>query len=336
MAGMTERAFVTQGVQLGVEATPGDGAAADLLINSFTIEPGVKVDMARFRPTGQKLESIITPSKEWIECKVKGLASYSELQYLLAGVLGPNQVSHPEADGAAELWKFKLNARDVDDVQTYSFEQGDSVNAHKFAYGLVTELDMTFSRSSCDVGGNLIAHALEDGITLTADPVSIEEAPLLPAEVDVYLDATHAGLGTTKLTRSFKADLKMGDKAGPVWTLNSAVDGFASHVEKAPKLELKLLVEADDEGMGILSEMRTGSTLFVRIQATSPTEAAPGKPYQLKLDGSYKVSDVAPFSDEDGVYAIEYTLAAVYDAASGLAFEATLRNKEISLATPVT
>jgi hypothetical protein len=333
---MTERATVTQAVQIGVEAAAGDGAAADLIINSFTIEPGAKVAMQQFRPTGQKLDSIIVPGKEWVECKVTGLGSYSELQYLLAGLLGKNQVTQPSADGAAELWKFILSARDHDDVQTYSFEQGDSLHAHKFAYGLFTDVDVTFSRDSVAIGGQMVAQRLETGITLTASPTTIEERPILPTDVDVYLDTDHATLGTTKLQRTFKSTYSLGGVRGAVWPLNSDNDSFASHVELAPKATLKLLMEADDEGLAQFATMRAGDSIFIRTQATSAVEAAIGKPYQLKLDGSYKIQDVAPFSDEGGVYAIEWTLGSVYDAASGLGFEATLRNKEISLAPPVT
>lgn len=333
---MTERATVTQGVQLGVETVPGDGTAANLIVNSFTIEPGIKVNMQHFRPTGQKVDSIISAGKEWVECKLKGIGSYTELQYLLAGVLGPNSSPNPAADAAAELWKYKLNARSTDDVQTYSFEQGDATRAHKFSYGLMTELDLTFTRDSVDIAGALVAQRLIDDVSLTADPVSLDEVPILAKEIDVYLDTTHAGLGGTKLQRAFKATFKMGSKASPVWTLNSTEDSFASHVETAPGLTLALLMETDDEGMANLPIMREGDTVYVRVRCTSPVEAAIGKPYQFTLDGAYKIADVAPFSDESGVYAIEWTLGSVYDAVAGLALEATLRNREIALAPPVT
>jgi hypothetical protein len=334
---MTERASVTQGVQLGVETAPGDGAAADLLVNSFTIEPGIKVDMQKFRPTGQKVDSIIVPGKEWVECKLTGLGSYTELQYLLAGVLGPNSTPNPAADGAAELWKYKLNARSADAVQTYSFEQGDANRAHKFAYGLMQELDLTFTRESVAIGGSLVAQRLTDDIVMTANPSSLDEVPILAKEVDVFLDTTHAGLGGTKLTRAFKATFKLGSKAAPVWTLNSAEDSFASHVETVPGLTLALLMEADDEGMAQLPIMRAGDTVFVRVQCTSATLAGGvGKPYQFTMDMAAKIADVGQFSDEDGVYAIEWTLGTIFDATSGLALEATLRNKEIALAPPVT
>jgi hypothetical protein len=333
---MTERAAVTQAVQIGVEVTPGDGTSAATVLNSFTIEPGAKVAMQSFRPTGQKLDSIIVPGKEWTEAKIAGLASYSELQYLLAGLLSKNQVTQPSADGAAELWKFILEAREPDTVQTYSFAQGDSNFAHTFAYGLITDLSIAFSRDSVAITGALIAHALGLDASMPAVVSTLPEVPVLPTDVSVYVDATHGALGTTKLQRAFKADYSLGGVRGAIWPLNSDAASFASHVDLAPKATLKLLMEADDEGLDNFDVMRAGQTVFVRTEATSSIEVSAGKPYDLKLDGSYKISDVAPFSDEEGVYAIEWTLTSVYDAASGLGFEAALRNAEISLAPPVT
>lgn len=335
---MTERATVVQGVQLGVETVPGDGTAANILVNSFTIEPGVKVNMQKFRPTGQKVDSIIVPGKEWVEAKLTGLGSYSEMQYLLASVLGPGQVSQPSALDGAELWKFLMKAREQDTLQTYSFEQGDSTRAHKFAYGLLQELDLTFTRDSIAVGGTLFAQRLTDDVTLTADPVAAPEVPMLPQEVSVYLDTAFGSLGSTKLERAFKATFKLASRTGQVWTLDSANDSFATHVETVPGITLSLLMEADDVGMANLGHMREGDSLFARVEAISDTLASvgPDHPYSFKLDGAYKISNVQPFADEQGVYAVEWELSTVYDPGSELALAAELVNKEISLAPPLT
>jgi len=118
-----------------------------------------------------------------------------------------------------------------------------------------------------------------------------------------------------------------------VWTLNSDEGSFATHVEMAPKVTLDLLMEADDEAWPLRA---CGRRHALRPRPGDGADIGGGKTYQLKLDGAYKIADVQPFSDEAGVYAITWNLADVYDAASGLAFEATLRNTEISLSPPVT
>jgi hypothetical protein len=324
-----ERPSVTQSVQLGVEAVPGDGAPADILVRSFTIEPGPAVDMQRFRPTGSKFESIIVPGKEWVEADLSGLGSYQELQYLLSGILAKANPTQPAAVTGGQVWSYELKAREPDDVQTYSFEQGDSNFAHKFSYGLFTELGIGLSRDGVEISGSLIAHALEGGATLTADPVTVDpDVPILPTEIDVFYNTSFATLGTTKLGRAFQANITIGDRFNPIWVLNSAAPSYDGHVETAPTIEVELLVAADDQGMALLDIMRAGEVGYLRVAATSPVLAGTTA-HKFTFDMAGKVADVSDFSDEDGVYAVTWTLAATLDPDLGVT--ATLRNLQPSL-----
>jgi hypothetical protein len=326
---MAERASVTQGVYLAVETTPGDGTTPNRIVNSFSIEPGVKVDMQKFRPTGQKVNSIIVPGKEWVEASVKGLAEYSELHFLLSAMFGKNQVTQPSVvAGTAEKWMWLLNARDLDVVKTFSFVQGDSNFAESFNYGLMTELGLNMSRTGIEIEGTMIAHELETGATLPHPVTAVDEAPLLPTDVSVYLSDTYASIGSSKLTRALMCNEKIGDRHNPVWVLDAAEPSFVTHVETAPSITWELTVEANDDGMDLLDSMRVGDTLFLRTDAVSGAlEANPGTPYSYRSDAATKIADVDKFSDEDGVYAIKYTLEAVYDSFTDLTVEKQLVNK---------
>ena len=48
--------------------------------------------------------------------------------------------------------------------------------------------------------------------------------------------------------------------------------------------------------------------------------------YTLQIDLAGMVSDVGQFSDEDGLFAVEWTLQAVYDSAWGNALEVAVIN----------
>jgi hypothetical protein len=327
---MPERSALTQGVQVGVEATPGTSVAANKLLNSIGIEPSVSVDMNRFRPMGQKFASVIVPGKEWVEADIEGVGTYTELMYLFNSCLvaaTPAQIAATTAYRST----FAPAARAEDTVKTLTVEAGGAIRAHKFTYGLVTELELEFTREGIGVSGSMIGQRLSDGITLTATPTAIEEMPILPIDIDVFLDATSGGLGGTKLLRVLSATWTMGDRFNPVWVLNSANTSFVAHVEQEPTAQVTLMVEADAAGMGLLSTMRAGSTQFLRIKATSANTAGVGNPYSLTLDQAVKVSDVGDFSDEDGVYAIEYTFDVVYDATWAKALQVELVNKQTAL-----
>ena len=161
-------------------------------------------------------------------------------------------------------------------------------------------------------------------------PTTVALQPVLPTEVSVYLDASGATLGNTKLTRAFTAEWKIGNRFSPLWPLNSAVSSFAATIETAPEATLALTVEADAAGMGPLTAMRAGTKQFIRIEAVGPTIASTYK-WKLTLDMCGLVSEVGEFSDEDGVYAVQWTFAAAYDATWTKALTVALQNTLSSL-----
>lgn len=328
---MAERSALTQGVQVGVEATPGTNVAANKKFLSIGIEPAVQMDPQRFRPMGTKFPTVVTPGKEWVEADISGIGSYSELLWLLSSiVVAPGAPA--TVDGTGRDWTFVSASAAEDTVKTLTVEQGGVVRAHKFNYGLVTELELTINRDSIELSGAMIGQKISDGITLTAAPTSVPEAPMLPTDFDVYLDPTSATLGTTKLLRVLEATITYGDRFNPVWVVNSAQPSFVAHVEAEPNAQITLMMEADTEGMAQLTQMRAGSTKFLQIKGTSPLLAgATTAPYSFTWDAAIKVSEVGDFSDEDGVYAIEWTFDMVHDGTWGKAFEVGLVNKEATL-----
>jgi hypothetical protein len=313
-----------------VEATPGTSVAANKLLNSIGIEPGIAVDFQNFRPQGQKFSSIIVPGKEWTNYGISGVGTYSEIVYLLAGLIN-NPTPVQQAATTAYKWSFSPAARAEDSIKTLTVEQGGAVRAHKFSYALPTEVTFDVSRDGFSIGGAGIGQRITDGIALTGSPTAIEEKPILPQHIDVWLDPTSGGLGTTKLLRVLKVGFTFGNRFNPLWTLDSSQASFAAHVEALPATQLRLMLEADAVGMGLLANMRNGDTRFIRMKATSPDMAGTAIPYSLALDFAGKVSGVSEFSDEDGVYAIEWTFDVVYDATWTKAFQIDVINKQTAL-----
>lgn len=329
---MPERAVITQGVQLGVESTPGTAVPANKYLNSLDIDPEIHVDITKFQPTGQKFSSIVVPNKEWVEAPIKGVASYSEVIYIQNGLLS---ASAPVVNGATTAYTTttKPAGRTGDTVKTFSIEQGDANRAQKFAYGVISEGTWTFSRSAASFEGKMFGQAITDGITLTASPTGIEEKPVIPNQVDVFIDPTSGAIGTTKFLRVLETKIHVTNRFGPLWVLNSALGSFASHVELDPDVTCELMVEADAQGMGLLTTLRGATTQYIRVKATSPDLAGTGFNYSLIFDMAAKVSAVSAYSDQDGVYAITWTNEIVYDPNwnSGQAIQVASTNKQTAL-----
>lgn len=321
---MPERATLNQVTQIGVESTPGTGVAAGKRLQALSIMPGIKADVSRFRPAGSKFNTVAALSKEWIEAKVAGPGCYNHLAYLLSGILS---YAAPVKQGAttAYLWTFTPAQSAEDTIKTFTVEQGSSVRAGKFTYGLLTQLGLRFDRDGIEVNGSMLGQAYQDGITMTGTPTAIAVQQMQPTEISVYMDTTGAAIGSTLLTRALRAEVEIGERYSPLWALNAAVDGFAAHVETAPTATLKLLVEADAAGMGPLTAMRAGDKRFIRIEAAGPL-ADTGYDYGMDMDVCGVVSDVGEFSDEDGVYGIEWTFEVAYDATWAKAMTVGLTN----------
>jgi hypothetical protein len=328
---MPERAFISQGLQVGAEATPGTNVAANKKFVTVGVESGVKVSIVDFTPEGSKFATTVFPGMEWTEFKLNGIGSYSELLWIFSSVL----VTPPAptvVDTSARKWIFAPNSFAADIATTLSMEQGDTVRAQKWAYGLVTDMELKINRQGIALSGQGIGQKMSDGITLTASPTTPPTVPIFGNEIDIFLDPTFGALGTTKLLRVLDATITVGSRFVPVWVMNTANASYVAHVEVNPTTEMKLIVEADTQGMGLLTNLRAGSTNFIRINATSPTLAgASTQFYQMQWDAAIKVKDAAAFSDQNGIYAIEWTFEQVYDAGFGKAMNVSLWNKELTL-----
>lgn len=327
---MSERTSITQITQLGVEVTKGTKATVTKRLGATSIEPAIQTEISTYKPVGNKFNTMAALSKEWTEASISGQGSYTDIVYLLSSALS---YAAPTKVGAnlAYKWTFAPAQSAEDTVKTFTVESGSSARAGDFVYGTVSEVGLAFSRDSVEVSGTMLGQAYNDGITLTSSGVTqLALVPILPTQVCVYMDDTSATLGNTKLTRAFSAEWTIADRFGPLWPLDSAVSGYAATIETEPNCTLALTVEADSAGMGPLTAMRAGSKKFIRIEATGPLIET-GYYYKLTLDMCGVVSEVGEFSDEDGVYAIQWTFAACYDSTWQKALQVEVTNELTAL-----
>ena len=322
---MAERSSLNQVVQVGVESTAGTSVAASKLFQSIGIEPTPNIEIDQFRPSGQKYRSLATLNREWATAAITGKPTYTELIYLLSSVVNTGVITTPGGATNARNWQFISSSTADDTPKTLTVEHGSAVRADKFTYGLITEVGMSFSRTGVDLTGSMIGRRLTDGITLTAAPTALDLVPVLPSHLSVYLDTTAAGLGTTKLGRALSLEFNLGSRFAPVWNLDRSEASFVAHIESEPDLSLSMTLQADAEGMGLLDDVRNGDTVFARVEAVG-AEIESGQNYSMTIDIAGQISDTGGFSDEDGVYAIEWSLVGITDPVWGQAFEINVVN----------
>jgi len=326
---MTERASVFQTVQIGVETEYGGEVDADVKLPAVGFEVGAETEIKTYRGAGYKHPSVAALTKEWVSVAISGPITYNEIVYLLSSVLDAAGIVDNTGTTGEATWTFAPDPDGADAPESFTIEQGGGGRAHLMTGALVTGLTMSFNQDGVELGGNVTAKALEDGITMTATPTELDLVPVTRPQIAVTLDDTWATLGTTPLTRVLSAEWGITDRYRPMWAFTGDAD-FAATVETVPTLEVKLMVEADAAGMALLTTMRGNSTKFLRIEATGPVIDG-AITYKLTIDTAVKVIDVEPFSDEDGVYAIEWTFQGFLDTTSGKVTEVVVVNEVGSL-----
>lgn len=321
---MVERATLFQGVQIGLESVPGTLVPANKKLLATGFQIGITPEVNIYKPAGYKYPTIASLDTEWVEGSLDGQMSYTDITYLLASLISADT---PEASGTTgQEWIFVSDSDGPDAPVTFTVEQGSSVRAHRFGHCLVTGLTLTFNTDGTELSGSFIGTALEDGVTMTASPTEIEPVPIMRPQIAVYLADTAAGLdGATALARALSVEWALTDRFAPVVTLNQSTD-WDTYIESEPSGRVTLMLEADAEGMGLLSTMRDGDTKFIRVQATGEQIGAGPATYELTIDTAFKVSNVDPFDDEEGIFAIQWTGSFVHDATWGKSFQASVVN----------
>ena len=321
---MAERSSMTQGVSLGVETIPGTAVTATRKLGSIGFAPGIKAEFNEQRPMGQKWLHAAVLGKEWSESAIEGVPCYTELPYVFASLLSTPTIT-PILDGATSTggrtWLFSTNSSGDDTPKTYTIEQGSSVRAHRAVNAIINELTLAFSREEATLEGAALGAAIEDGVTLSGTPTMLPQVIAAPKHFSVFLDTTAAGLGTTRLTRVLKGEIGISDRYGPLWVVDANEPSFVTTIETAPTGSAKLLLEADAQGMGPLVNMRAGTTAFLRVEAVGANIYTGGVTvnHRLRWDAAVQVNEPSEFSDEDGVYAMEWGFSFVHDPVWGKA-----------------
>jgi hypothetical protein len=157
------------------------------------------------------------------------------------------------------------------------------------------------------------------GVTVTvttagAANTALTLVPILPTHVCIYaFDSAQATINTTTnetetylLHRVMEVQWSMGNRFNPLYVLNCASTGIQAMIEQLPTAQFRIRMAADAEGMGMLSNLRTGASKWFRIKATGATISS-AEEYQLIIDLAGKLTDQpSDFSDQDGVYATEW------------------------------
>jgi hypothetical protein len=324
---MPENATVFTLTQLGAEGTAGTRGVPGTVLPALAYELNVDATFMEFMPMGHKYTTEVAIGKEWSTFDIEGYGCFNCIVYPLAGVMGTATITA----GSITQWSFTPNDTTVDSEKTFTIQNGSSVRAVDATYGRVTNFTYHVDREKIEIGGGGFAQRLTEGTTLQGSAKTVALVPMLPAGFDFYADITSGGIGGTKLNRVLSIDYETGDKANPLWVVNSANNSFVADVELKPTKTLKVVVEHDTANGGTLMYyMRAGTRLFARVSGTGDVIQG-GTAYTFRHDMALEVLDAPAFGDQDGVRTMEFTYAVVYDSGWGKAENFTVFNLQTGL-----
>jgi hypothetical protein len=167
---------------------------------------------------------------------------------------------------------------------------------------------------------------------------AISLVPILPTQVCIYAYAsaqasisdTTNETSTYRLTDVMEASLAIASRYAPYYTLDCNQPSFGTMVEGVPQIRFTTRMLADTVGLGYLTQLRNGGTVFFRLKAVGATISS-AEEYEFTMDFAGKVVAASELADDEGVIAHTWTWAAVPALTNGGGVEVALVNNVTSM-----
>lgn len=329
---MTERATAVQATQLGPETTMGTAVTAGKQLASVGFTAGVKLDAKPERSQGWKVPTAVSIGKEWTEGTFSGFLGYNDVAYILDSLL---HTTTPTGATADKTWTWTPAVRSADTPRSYTMQVGDAATRHLTVAGVVfTGLAIEWTKERISVSGDWLGGVATDAAGAMDAATVVANVAAQPGDLDVYLDPTSGGLGTTKLDRVLKAKLEIKGRWGPVFTADSSKPSYSAVIERDLEAVLTLTMAADTQSMAYLTTYRDGTLVYPRLNILGGTLGSSA--YRFRADLAARIQKMAdPFSDVDGIYAHEVQFTTALDPSwgggSGRALQVSVVNALASL-----
>jgi hypothetical protein len=326
---MPERASANQKWQIGKETTAGTAVAAGKLLENLNFMLTPKPDVKTYRPGGRRFITEAVMNREWSELKADGILDYNDFVYLVSGPFGAANITTPGGGTNSRAWAWTPPVTGRITPVTYTLMQGDDVRAHKVAYGLFTGFGYKGSRDAgFTCSAPMIAQAFTDNITMTASPTAVALSTVAGGHVDIYVDTTSGGLGTTQFTRVFNFEYSYDSGFAAFWPLNRANASFTGVVDTIPKNIVKFTLEADANGMSLYPHLQAGDFVYIRFEAVGNIIETTIH-FSIVHDMAIKLTNISDIKDAaGGVFCTDYDGEIAEDSAwsSGQAQVLTVTN----------
>lgn len=304
---MAVRATVNEGIQFGLEVTPGTGVSADkriLGLDSLTLNPIEPINV--FKPAGSEAAAEVSRQKVNTEWQAQGPACYLTLPYLLNMLLN-SDTSSPFA--------FDPSTYGLDTIKTFTIETGSATRAEKIAYAVCHSLRLRATKEEVSITASGFGRKLQQNITKTSTPTNVGPVPFDPDKFEVKMGTT---LGGVAMVGFLECEFNISNRWAPHFVLDDATDSFTDIKKLRPTLSLSLTLEYVADAETLLTALRDKTTMYFELGCLSAEEYSAGNAYNSQLQLACKVIG-ASRADQDGVFGGTFQLEPIHDANLGAA-----------------
>ncbi len=303
-------------IQMGLEASTASGtavAATTIWRGLGTIEDGLSAvqpdeNVGYLSPA----ERVYIPTVEARLSMDAVEATYEQLPYILgAGVNSAGLTAVQDASGGY-VYTFAFGTTAQVTPATYTIEGGDNQQAERFAYGIVTDFELTgAAREAWRMSANWQGRQVETTTYTAALSVpSVEE--ILFGKTTLAIDAVSGTLGATvKSSTLLGASLRVTTGFTPVFTANGQIY-FDFIKQVAPEIMLEVTFEHDASSVAEIAAWRAKTPRMIRLQSTG-TAIANGSAYTaktLRIDIAGHWETFSKIDEQDGNDIVTGTLRA--------------------------
>lgn len=256
---------INRRTQIGLETTAGTDVAANVLLTAMEVSMGVNLQINKQRAMGRRFPRIVTIGNEQQDFSYKGKPTFDEMIYPWAALWG--KVTPVVQGTLGQRWITQPLLTGPQSANTLSIQQGDGVTrSQKVNFAILTDYLLKITNKDNDISGNGISHPIQDSITMTASPVVKAFQQITKPMWQLTLDPTSLAIGTTVQNTPLDVEFNYGSAYGPLYAINRSGQ-FKNVVDLEPKASIKVQMEADSQGMGVLPIARAGQLNYLRLQA---------------------------------------------------------------------
>lgn len=310
--------FATQRIQVVKETSYGvtPGTPVYKRFNALQILPKPMFTTNPFAASGLVVPSIVTTDDEWVEGDVAGRMAFNDIGFPLTSLFGAPTTTLATggvATAKQHVWTWDGGAEPV--PISYTAEYGDGALADRITGLFFKSMDFGGGRQDgLDFSSSILAKPLTEGITLTAGATDVVAKPISAPQMDVYLDTTWAGLGTSKLLQTYNANVSIADRYDRTRPINStkSSDGLVQLPDEEHTLDLQMAVDATSKSY--LPVIRAGGSRYAQVRYTSAEVIDGTAVYSFKMDAAVLFTGTGGYEEYNGLNAITWNTRIARDS----------------------